>query len=312
MGKKVMTMDEAIGQFVHDGDMVYLGGFVQHEPYAAVHEIIRQKKKNLTISTAAATIFADLLIGAGCVSRIIASYVWNPLPANAHAFRRAVEKGIPNPIDVEEYSLFALNLAYFAGAMRLPFVATKTLLGSGFVDQRGFMGEGKLRVIESPFTGEKVCLIPPIRHDVGIVQLQRADSRGNSQAWGLLGPTKYGLNSCNRIIVCVEEIVDTETIQRDPNRTIIPSFRVDAVVEEPWGAFPSYVQGYYDRDWRFTATYARETETLEGFQSYLDEWIYGVKNRKQYCEKIGKERLQSLRGKDQLSSPVNYGFYDRF
>jgi glutaconate CoA-transferase subunit A len=312
MRNKVMNMNEAIDLFVHDGDTVYIGGFVQHEPYAAIHEIIRQKKRNLTISTAAATIFADLLIGAGCVKRIIASYIWNPLPANAHAFRRAVEKGIPNQIEVEEYSLFALNLAYFAGAMRLPFVATKTLLGTDFINQRGFMGEGKLKVIESPFNGEKVCLIPPIRHDVGIVQLQRADSHGNAQAWGLLGPTRFGLYSCDKIIVCVEEIVDSEIIQRDPNRTIVPSFRVNAVVEEPWGAYPSYIQGYYNRDWRFIASYARETETLEGFQRYLKEWIYDVKNRKEYCEKVGKERLQSLKGKDQFSTPVNYGFYDQF
>lgn len=312
MENKVMTLKEAIERFVHDGDRVYLGGFLQHEPYAAVHEIIRQKKKELTVSTGAATVFIDILIGAGCVKRLIASYVWNPLPINAYAFRRAIEEEIPHPIEIEEYSLLGLSLAYFAGALRLPFVASKTMLGSGFIENRGFMGEEKLKVIESPFDGEKVCLIPPIRHDVGIIQLQRVDAHGNAQAWGILGPAKYGLNSCDRIIICAEEIVEKETINRDPNRTIVPSFRTNAVVEEPLGGFPSYVQGYYDRDWRYVASYAKQTKTLQGFEKYLEEFVYGVKDRKEYIEKLGKDRIEALRGAIQESTPVNYGFYDRF
>lgn len=312
MENKVMTMKEAIERFVNDGDTVYFGGFLHHEPFAAVHEIIRQGKKDLTISTGAGTVFVDLLIGAGCVKKLIASYVWNPVPTNAYSFRRAIEKGIPHPIEIEEYSLLSITLAYFAGALKLPFVATKTMLGTGFVDHRGFMGEQKLKVIESPFDGQKVCLIPPLRHDVGIIQLQRADDQGNAQAWGLLGPTRHGLNSCDKIIICAEEIVDRKLIMKDPNRTITPSFRACAAVEEPWGAFPTYIQGYYDRDWHYIASYAKQTKTLEGFEKYLKEWIFGVKDRSEYVEKLGKDRFEALRGTKQESTPVNYGFYDRF
>jgi len=156
---------------------------VHHEPYAAVHEIIRQKKKNLTVSRCAGITIVDQLVGAGCVDKVITAYVWNPVPKPAHAFKRAVEKGIPHAVEVEDYTVLTMNLAYFAGALDLPFVAAKTPLGSDIVSQRTFLGDDKFKIIESPFTGEKVCLIPPLKHDVGIIQIQRSDLDGNGQAW---------------------------------------------------------------------------------------------------------------------------------
>jgi glutaconate CoA-transferase subunit A len=306
---KLMTLEEAIQSLVHDGDTVFLGGFVAGEPYAAAHEIIRQRKRGLTISKAAGLLVVDQLIGAGCVSRVIASYVWNPVPRSANAFRRAVEAGIPHPIEVEEYSLLTLTLAYFAAALDLPFVATKSLLGSDIARHSTFLGERKLKVIDSPFDGEKVLLVPPLRHDVGIVQVQRADREGNAQAWGPLAATKYGINACSRVIVCAEEIVDSEVIRRDPNRTLIPAFKVDAVVEEPWGSHPDYMPGYYDRDWEFSPFYYRATTTVEGMEQFLQEWVYQVKNRREYLQKLGENRLRQLQVGRQESSPVNYGYY---
>jgi glutaconate CoA-transferase, subunit A len=310
--RKRMSMAEAIRRFVRDGDRVYLGGFLHGEPYAAAHEIIRQGKRDLVISTAAGTILVDQLIGAGCVRGLIASYCWNPVPATTHAFRRAVEQGIPRPIELEEYSLLGISLAYFAGAMGLPFVASKTMLGSSFLSHKGFLGDGKLKVVDSPMGDERVCLIGPLHHDVGIVQLQRADSVGNAQAWGLLGPTRYGLNSCGKVIVCAEEVVDRDVILRDPGRTILAGFRACAVVEVPWGAHPSYVQGHYDRDWRYASEYATSTQTLEGFQKYIAEWVMDVGDRAGYLSKLGPRRVRSLKGKQRRSSPVNYGLYDGF
>jgi len=308
MKSKIMTMNKAIDEFIKDGDVVYLGGFIQHEPYAAVHEIIRQGKKELTVSKSAGMIALDQVIGAGCASRIITTYVWNPLPRPAHALRRSIEKGIPHRIQIEEYSILSLTLSYFAGALDLPFVASKTLLGSDLMECSGFLGENKLRIIESPFNGEKVCLIPPLKHDVGIIQVQRADSTGNAQAWGLIGDSKYGINSCSKVIICAEEIVDTEVIKKDPNRTIIPGFKVSAVVEEPWGAHPSYVSGYYDMDWRFFSFYDKATETLEGFEDYLKEWVYGVEDRSGYMKKIGKKNIGELRPKPWSGNAVDYGY----
>lgn len=309
---KRMTMEEAVSRFVRDGDVLYLGGFLHGEPYAAAQEIIRQGKRDLTLSTAAGTLLVDQLIGAGCVRRLITSYCWNPIPAPTHAFRRAVERGIPHPLELEEYSLLGLSLAYFAGALNLPFVATKTMLGSSYLEKQGFLGDRKLRVMDSPFGDGPVCLIAPLRHDVGIVQLQRSDPRGNGQAWGLLGPTKYGLQCCDRVIVCAEEIVEEDKIRTDPNRTLIPGFRCCAVVEEPWGAHPSYIQGYYDRDWRFAAEYERETRTEGGFKQFLKKWILKTKNRKEYLKLLGKDRLTALRGGRRVSSSVSYGLYEGF
>ena len=310
--EKVMSMKQAIEKHVHDGDIVYLAGFIQGEPFAAVHEIIRQGKKDLTISTAAGTILVDQLIGSGCTNRVISSYVWNPVPTSAHAFRRAIEQDVPHPIELEEYSLFALSLAYFAGALDLPYIATKTLMGSDLARRSGFLGEKKLCIQESPFTGETVCLIPPLKHDVGIIQVQRSDTQGNAQLWGVEGPTKYGIQSCSRIIVCTEEIVEKEIVRRDPARTIVPGFKVNAVVAEPWGSHPSYVQGIYDRDWKHFPFYDESTKTIEGFNNYVKEWILDINDRKEYLGKIGDERLNSLKGASRTSTPVDYGHYDAF
>jgi glutaconate CoA-transferase subunit A len=312
MDSKIITIKEAITDLLHDGEVLYLGGFLQHEPYAAVHEIIRQKKKGLTVSKCAGMIALDQLIGAGCVDKVISTYIWNPLPKPAHALRRCIEKGIPHKIEMEEYSILSLTLAYFAGALDLPFVAAKTLLGSDFPQHSSFLGENKMKIIESPFNGEKVCLIPPLKHDLGIIHVQRADSFGNAQTWGIMGDSKYGINSCSKVIICAEEIVSTEVIKRDPNRTIIPGFKVNAVVKEPWGGHPSYISGYYDIDWRHFSFYDKATQTLDGFENYLREWVYGVKDRNEYINKIGKDKLDELRPKSWNSNPVDYGYCSKF
>jgi len=312
MKNKVVSMKTAIQKHVHDGDKIYIGGLVHGEPYFAVHEIIRQRKKDLTISSGGVTVWGDTLVGAGCVKRMITSYMWNPVPISGHAFKRAIEKGIPNPLEVEEYSLLALGLAYFAGSMGLPFVGTRTLLGSDILKHKSFLGENKWKVVNSPFDGKKVLLIAPIRHDVGIVQVQRCDPEGNAQSWGLQGINTYGMNACEKLIICAEEVVQNEVIRMDPNRTVVPALKVTAVVEVPWGAYPSYIQGYYDRDWEFFPRYATQTATVEGFQRYLDEWVYGVKNEEEYLNKIGNEKREALKGKHKRSGEISYGFYDKF
>ncbi len=310
---KIMTLDGAISKFVHDRTNLYLGGFIQGEPYAIIYEIIRQRKKELTLSKAAGIEHVDMMIGAGCIKRLITSYLWNPIPKSAHAFRRSMEKGIPNRIELEEYTLLALSLAYLAGSMGLPFIATKLMLGTDYINSKSLSGHNnRCKVIDSPINKEKVCLVPGITHDVGIIQAQRADAKGNVQMWGVLGSTKYGINSCKKIIVCVEEIVSSEIIASDPNRTIIPAHKVDAVVELPWGSYPSGIQGYYDRDFRFTSAYERATQTVEGFNEYLENWIYGVSNHEEYMDKIGSERMEKLKCRKKMCFPVNYGDYMEF
>lgn len=306
--KKLMSMSEAIDRYVADGDVLYLGGFIQQEPFAAAHEIIRQGKRDLTVSKCAALILVDQMIGAGVISHLITTFTWNPLPATAHCFVRALTKHAPRKVEIEEYSILALNLAYFAGALDLPYVATKTMLGSGFDWEQGDSGvKNRLKFEKSPFTGERVCLVPPIKHDVGIIQVQRCDPYGNAQAWGMLGEVRYGLQSCEKLIICAEEIVDTDIVIRDPNRTLVPAFRVSAVVKEPWGSHPAPMAGYYDMDWPYNAYYERETRTEELFREFMKKWVYGIRDRKDYLELLGQDRLEALRPERFESDPVSYG-----
>ncbi len=306
--EKLLSMRDAIGKFVKSDDTVYLGGFLYPEPFAAIHEILRQGKKNLTLSRVGGMLPVDQMIGAGAVKRLITSFTWNPLPTTAHCFVRAVTHGIPHPIEVEEYSLLALNLAYFAGAMDLPYIASKTVLGSGFDHGRNDSGaKNMLRFEESPFNGERVCLVPPIKHDVGIMQVQRSDPFGNAQAWGMAGESRYGIQSCDKIIICAEEIVSNDTIMSDPNRTLVPGFRVSAVVEEPWGSHPAPMTGHYDQDWLYYAYYERETKTEELLRNFLKKWVYGVKGRAEYLKLLEEERLKKLCPKPFRSTAVSYG-----
>jgi len=305
---KTMSMKEAVARFVKNGDSVYMGGFTQQQPYAAAHEIIRSKISGLTLSTCVGLVLADQMIGAGSIDRLITAFVWNPLPERAHCFSRSISEGIPSRIEIEEYSIFLLNLAYYAGAMGLPYIAAKTALGSSFDTETSPSGaKNRLRFEESPFTGERVCLVPPIVHDVGIIQVQRADQSGNAQAWGILGESRFGMMSCDRIIVCAEEIVSTDVIMRDPNRTILPSFRVSAVVEEPWGAHPSSMAGYYDMDWRYYGYYGRESRSVESFDRYLEKWVRCPSGRQEYVDMLGEERINSLVPETYESDPVSYG-----
>jgi glutaconate CoA-transferase subunit A len=300
-----MTLAEAIKKFVNDGITIYFGGFGQHTPFAAVHEIIRQRKKNLTITRAAGGIIFDQLIGAGCVKKIITSHVWNFVgPTPAYAFRRAVEKGQPS-IQIEEDSMFSLNMRYLAGSLGLPFMPTKSVMGTT-IFERG--KEKQYRTMNCPFTGEQVCLLRAINPNLGVLQVQRVDKYGNAQVWSVRGDSKQGINACEKVVICAEEIVDTEVIRADPDRTIIPGFRVDAVVEEPWGCHPDYMQGYYDRDLEYYHTYGSETRTQEGFEKFLQEWVYSVNDRKEYLEKLGVKRLMKLRARHALSAPVHFGY----
>ena len=311
MGKnKLMKMNEAIKSFIKDFDVVFFGGFAQAIPFAATHEIIRQEKSDLTISSLAGTIEFDQMIGSGCTKKLISSYIWNPIPKPTYCFKRAIEKGIPYKIEFEEYSLLSLSLAYFAGALNLPCIGTKSLLGTDFPRYRSHMGENKLKIINSPFNDESMCLLSPIKHDVGIIQVQRCDIHGNAQMWGINGATKYGINSCDKIIVCTEEVVDKNTIRQNPDHTIVPEFRVDAVVEEPWGSHPTAMLGCYDRDHKFISEYVKSSKTVEGFKEFIDEWIYGVKDRQEYLRKIGTREINRLNTGGWNSGSQYFGKYD--
>lgn len=291
---KLMTAREAVERFVGDGEVVYIGGFGFMQAYALAHEVIRQGKRDLTVVREAGDILVDQLIGAGCVRRVIASHLWNPIgPSSAYCFRRAMEGRDP-PIEMEEMGYGAICMALMAGALDLPFMPTTEHVGTGQFQHRSFLGDRKFQVVESPFSGEKVTVVAPLKPDVGLVHVQRADVEGNSQVIGPLGNLRYGANACRTIVVSAEEIVDKGLVQLSSNLTIVPGFRVAAVVHEPWGAHPSEAFGYYDRDIHFAYGYSQQARTREGFDDFLKEWVNGVADRREYARRLGEERLKGL------------------
>jgi glutaconate CoA-transferase subunit A len=306
-----MTMKDAISKFVVDGMTLYISGAFANYAIAAAHEIIRQGKKNLTFIESSTGELLDHMVGAGCIDKVLLSWSANEAFGPGLRFRRAVEKG---SVQVEDYSNFGLTAQLMAGAMGLPFMPILSQMGSSIDEVKGFLGEKKLKHMACPFTGKKVTLVPGINPDVSLIHCQRADEEGNLQVWGSLFSMKWGALAGKTIIATVEEIVDTETIRRNPELTLAPGFRVAAVVHEPWAAHPGSVFGHYDSDRWFRYYYANFISGDDGrFKKFMDEWVYGVEDRaeyiKHYIEKYGYNRLMRLKPKPFYSDPINYGNY---
>jgi glutaconate CoA-transferase subunit A len=286
MQNKVVSLKEAVGRCLHDGDAVFVGGFGQCIPFATAHEIVRQRKTGLTLCRSGADILFDLLIAAGAVRKVVFGYLGNPGIGLAHAFRRAVVSG---SLEVEDWTNFAMVLRLHAGALGVPFLPTATLVGGGIPEAVG------VRSVVCPYSGETLSAVPALNPDVAIVHAQRADAEGNVQIDGLTGDTVEGALASTRIIVTVEEIVPSRRIRAAPDRTVIPAFRVDAVCEVPWGAYPSYVEGCYGRD---DAAYT-DWDTLSRNPEQLERWIEatirGVPDFAGFIETIGEDRLAALR-----------------
>jgi glutaconate CoA-transferase subunit A len=299
---KMMSMKEAVSKFVKDDDNVYLAGFTHMIPFAAGHEIIRQKRRNLTLSRATPDIIYDQMIAAGCAKKVVFSYAGNPGVGSLRCFRRALEKGQPNKIEIEEYTHFGLSGRLFAGATNMPFLPMRTNLGS---DLPPF--NPNMKTVKDPFTGDEVSVVPPMKPDVAVVHVQRCDSNGNAHIWGIIGEQKDAAFASKKVIISAEEIVDEAVIRSDPNRTLIPDFVVHAVVHEPWCAHPSYTQGYYDRDNEFYMQWDEITKEHDSTVKYLDEWVFGVQSRAEYMRKLPAEKLLKLKPKAAYCTPVDYG-----
>lgn len=302
--EKLLTMSEAIERFVSDGDTVMAEGFTHLIPFAAGHEIIRQRKSNLTLCRLTPDLIYDQMIAAGVARKLVFSWAGNPGVGSLHGLRRAVEKEVPHPIELEEYSHFGMVSRLTAGASGLPFMPLRNYHGTDLPQVNS-----SIRPVSCPFTGEDLYAVPALKPDVTIVHAQRADSHGNTQIWGLMGVQKEAAFAAAKVIVVVEEVVDEGTIRSDPNRTLIPGLIVSAVVHEPWGAHPSYVQGYYDRDNGFYVEWDGIARSEEGMRRYLEDWVDGVSCRAEYMEKLGIERQEKLRPEPLATPPVNYGLY---
>jgi glutaconate CoA-transferase, subunit A len=300
---KVASMRDAVAELVRDGDTVAIEGFTHLICFAAGHEIIRQRRRDLTLCRLTPDLIYDQMVAAGVARKLVFSWLGNPGVGSLHAIRRATEGDGPT-LDLEEYSHFGMVARYTAGAMNLPFFPLRS-----YTDTDLPKANPLIRPIDSPYTDEQIYAVPPLKPDVTIVHAQRADASGNAQVWGLPGCQKEAAFAADRVIVVVEDLVDESVIRADPNRTIIPGLIVDAVVVEPMGAHPSYAQGYYDRDNAFYLdweTISRDAASLTG---WLDEWVHGVTGRAEYAAKLGAERVASLKPEPAPSGSVDYGDY---
>ncbi len=303
MEEKLMTMREAIERFVKDGDTILIEGFTHLICFAAGHEIIRQRKRDLIACRLTPDLIYDQMIAAGCIKKLVFSWAGNPGVGSLHGFRRAVEKGIPNKIEIEEYTHFGMVARLVAGASKLPFMHLRSFYKTGLLRENK-----NIKRIKCPYTGEIFYTVPALNPDVAIIHVQRADSFGNSQIWGLLGTQREAAFSSKKVIIVAEELVETSVIRSDPNRTLIPGLIVNAVVIEPFGAHPSYAQGYYDRDNRFYLEWDEISRNQRSMEDYISEWILNVSDRKEYLNKLGMDYLNRLKAKESLSLPVNYGY----
>ncbi len=301
---KVKTLREAIAADVRDGMAVAMGCALESLiPFAASHEIIRQRKKNLTLIAPISDIQFDQMIGAGCVSKVITSWVGNVAVGLGHNFRRAAEDGIPHHIEIEEHSNFTIGLGLQATAMGLPFLPTKTAWGSDFRQGAQFSA------VRCPFTDEELLAVRAIRADVTILHVQRADSQGNAHVWGNFGVMREAALAARQVILTCEELVDHEFIVRDPNRTVIPGFIVSSVVHEPFGSHPSPTQGFVRRDDDFYFSYHKESRSPEGFDRWLRKWILEVADHREFLGLLGEEHLEKLRPNGNLfSPPVSFNY----
>jgi glutaconate CoA-transferase subunit A len=303
-GPKLVSMREAIARYVPDGASVCMGAALEAAiPFAAGHELIRQRRRDLTLIGPISDMLFDQLVGAGCVRRIVAAWVGNVSAGLGHNYRRACEQGLPAPIEVEDHSNLTLALGLTAGALGMPYAPTRSLLGTDL--PRTNLG---LRPGTDPWTGEPVLLVPALIPDVAILHVQRADEDGHAHAWGTLGVTREAALAARRVIVVAEEIRPRERILADPNLVLAPDFRVAAVVHEPFGAYPSPVQGCYARAHDFYHRFHDESRTVDGNQAWLDRWVYGPADWPAFLDRLGRDRLETVRVRTpRLTDPLDYG-----
>lgn len=298
---KLVSLQAAIHQYLHDGDLLYAAGFTHLIPFAAGHEIIRQGFKDLVLARATPDLIYDQIVAAGCARKVIFSYMGNPGVGSLRLVRAEIEAG---RLEWEEYSHFAMISRLQAGATGLPFMPMNP---TAAIDLEQV--NPNYRNVIDPFTQQPVVVVPPLNPDVAIVHVQRCDAEGNAHIWGILGEQKEAAFAARHVILTAEEIVTDDIIRSDPNRTLIPGFIVDAVCHVPYAAHPSYTQGYYDRDNSFYLEWDKISANRDAVQAYLDEWVYGVPDRQVYWERLGPATQRRLQIAPRFSVPVNYGAY---
>ena len=291
---KRITLAEAV-KMVPNGSEIFWGGFgFQRAPIAFAHELTRQKKRNLNIQTCGSEVDLEIMCGAGVADKFeIAFTAIEALGLSNNARRRVVE----GKLQVEDYSNLAMAMRFLGGSLNVPFMPIRSLMGTDMARLARFKGDQKLQVIDCPFTGQKICLVPSVKPDFSIVHVQRVDMTGNAQIDGIVGEDIEGSRCGKKLIVLAEELIDEEEIRTNPDQTKIPAMYVDHVVILPYTAHPMMCHNYYDYDLEHLQMFHKLTRTEEGWQEYLDTYILGVESHTEYLEKIGWENLNKLKAK---------------
>lgn len=285
---KVVSLKEAVMNYLHDGDSVAFGAMGGQQCVGSAYEIVRQGKKGLTLIGDSPCEPADILIGAGLLKKIEVAYAGYAVAGVSANYRRAVEEGTPS-IEVEELSNYTMGLRFLAGAIGIPFMPTKSLLGSDIPKYNP-----NVKLINCPYSGEQVALVPAVHPDAAFIHVHRADPLGNAQVFGWSANDENIARAAKHTIITCEEIVSTEEIRAGSNGVVIPQFCVDAVVNLPYGSHPWNMPYYYAYDIPFHMGMMSTFRTRDGFLKWLDEWVYGCKDHNDYCRKVGWERLLEL------------------
>ncbi len=307
---KVMTARQAVAEHISDGAHLVIGNYTVGTCAELVYEVVRQGRRDLTLYSQSGIFDVEILVAAGCVSHLVSTYIARSGGKDGgSAVERALKSGA---VRMEDYSNFTYNARLVAGMHGFSFMQVlEGLRATDLYRKRGFMGENKFRVISCPYTGKEILTVPAANPDVCIVHVQRADRNGNAQYWGGQGSVAAAALASRRIIVSCEEIVDEQVIRSSPHLTIIPAYRVNAVVECPWGAHPSEVLGYYNLDRLFWGIFAEAMKSETALSEWMAEWVFGCPDRAAYINHYASQYhtrlLDALRAKTLPSTPANYG-----
>jgi len=270
---EIVSLADAIERTVHDGDSVAMEGFTHLIPFAAGREVIRQRRRGLTLIRMTPDVIYDQLIGAGCASKLIFGWGGNPGVGSLHRFRDAVENAWPGPLGLEEHSHAGMANRYVAGASGMPFAIMRGYTGTGLDGLTGLSGQPVIQPITCPFTGERLTAVAALNPDVAVIHAQRADRSGSVQLWGITGVQKEAVLSARRSVVTVEEVVDE--LDPRPGAIVLPSWVVDYVAAVPGGSHPSYALGYSVRDNDSYQAWDAISRDREEFQRWLADEVFG-------------------------------------
>ncbi|MCD4677347.1 MAG: hypothetical protein K8S18_15345 [Desulfobacula sp.] len=308
---KRMTSKEAIKRFVNDNDSFVFANCLYSMPLALTHELIRQEKKNLMVFQQGGIDEVDQLLEARLIDRAVIAY---DLRMGGKRFVAPIDRAMKEGgVKVEGMSHFSLLSMMKAGAMGYPFIPVLSgIRRTDVVQRQGFLEDQRFGEVEDPFSGNKILVVKGYNPDFALMHVQRADKAGNAQLCGAMINSKWAALASKKVIISAEKIVSTEVIMSSPHLTIVPAHKVCAVVECPWGAHPSELAGHYDNDMVFRALYFASIGAEDSFKTWLDEWVYGMSDRREYMEHyidtFGVDTLDALKAKPFPSVPADYGF----